>query len=68
LEARPVLGTEARERFVSGRTDRDVIGMPEDAVGAERHDNGGILLLEDARDRCDNVIEGNIGDATVRQA
>ncbi len=67
LEARPALGTEARKRFVSGCTDRDVVGVPEDTVGAERHDNGGILLRKDPRDRRDNAIEGNTGDATVRQ-
>ena len=58
LEARPVLGTEVRERFVGGRTDRDVVGVPEDAVRTERDDNGGILIVEDPRDRRDNVIKG----------
>ena len=67
LEARPVAGAQAREGLVGGRTDRDVVGMSEDAVGAERDDNGGTLLVEDPRDRRDNVIEGNLGDAAVRQ-
>ena len=67
LEARPVLGTESREGFVGGCTDRNVVGVPEDAVGTERDDNGGLLLLEDPRDRRDNLLEGNFGDAAVRQ-
>ena len=68
LEAGPVAGTQSREGFVGGSTDRDVVGMSEDAVGAERDDNGGILLVEDPRDRQDDVIERNLRDATVRQA
>ena len=67
LEPGPVQRTQPRERFVGGRADRDVVGMPEDAVGAERDDNSGILLLEDPRDRRDHVIEGDIRDASVRQ-
>ncbi len=67
LEARPVLGTESREGFVGGCADRDVVGVPEDAVGTECDDYGGILLVEDPSDRRDNVIEGNLCDATVRQ-
>ena len=44
-----------------------MVGVPEDAVGTERDDNGGILLVEDPRDRRDNLLEGNFGDAAVRQ-
>lgn len=65
-ETRPVLGSQACERVVGSCTDRDVVGMPEDAVAAERHDNSG-LLLKDPRDRRDNVIEGKIRDGTIRQ-
>lgn len=36
LEARPALGMESRESFVGGCTDRDVVGVQEDAVVAER--------------------------------
>lgn len=67
LEAGPVAGAQSREGFVGGRADRDVVGMSEDAVGAERDDNRGVLLVEDPRDRRDNVLEGNLCDATVRQ-
>ena len=67
LEAGPVAGSQAREGFVGGRADRDVVGMSEDAVGAERDDNCGVLLVEDPRDRRDDVLEGNLCDATVRQ-
>jgi hypothetical protein len=48
-------------------THRDVVGMSEDAIGTERDDNRGVLLVEDPRDRRDNVLEGNLCDATVRQ-
>ena len=40
--------------------------MAEDAVGAERHDDGGMFFLEDLPDRSDNVVEGNVGDAAIR--
>ena len=66
-EAGPVLGSQACERLVRACADRDVVGMPEDAVGPERHDNGGLLLLEDARDHRDQVIERDICDATIQQ-
>ena len=66
-ETRPALGSQACERLVGSCTDSDVVGMPEDAVGAERHDNSGLLLLKDPSDRRDNVIEGKIRDATIRQ-
>lgn len=66
-ETRPAPGSQACERLVGSCTDSDVVGMPEDAVGAERHDNSGLLLLKDPRDRRDNVIEGKIRDATIRQ-
>ena len=67
LEPGPVLGSKAREGLVGGCTDGDVVGMPEDAIGAERHDNSGVLLVEDPRDCGDNLVEGDIGDAAVRQ-
>ena len=58
----------ARERLVGGRTDRDVVGMAEDAVGAERDDNGRILLLEDPRDRVTSSSKGTSATPSVRQA
>ena len=67
LEAGPAAGAQSRKGFVGGRTDRDVVGMSEDAVGTERHNNRGVLLGEDPRHRRDNVLEGNLCDATVRQ-
>lgn len=67
LEAGPVAGAQSREGFVGGRADRDVVGMSEDAVGAERDDDEGVLLVEDPRDRRDNLLEGGLGDAAVRQ-
>ena len=66
LEAGPVASAQAGEGFVGGGTDRDVVGMSEDAVGAERDDDHGILLVENPRYRRHNIIEGNIRDAPVR--
>ena len=66
LEPRTVLRAQSSERLVGGCTDRDVIRMSEDAVDPERHDNRGILLLKDPRNRRDKLVEGNIGDAAVR--
>ena len=67
LEAGPARGAQAREGFVGGCADRDVVGMAEDPVGAERDDNGGILLVEDPSDRRDDVVEGSFRDPTVGQ-
>jgi hypothetical protein len=68
LEAGPVVGPETREGLVGGRTDRDVIGVPEDAVGTQRDDHVGPLLVENLRDRRHHVLEGHLGHAPVRQA
>ena len=37
----------------------------EDAVGAERDDYGGILVVEDPRKPCDDIVEGNLRDTAV---
>lgn len=67
LEPRPVLGTKTREGFVGGCTDRDVAWVPEDAVGAERAHYGGILVVEDPHQHCDDIVERRLRDAAVRQ-
>jgi hypothetical protein len=66
LEPGTVSRTQSSERLVGGGTDRDVIWVPEDAVRAERHDNSGILLFQDLRNRADELAEGNLGNAAVR--
>jgi hypothetical protein len=53
--------------LVGGRADRDVVGMAEDAVGAERDDNSGIFLLKDPHHHCDQFIKGDVRDPSVRQ-
>ena len=66
-EPRSGLGAQTLERRVGGRADRDVVGMSEDAVGAERHDDSGLLLRKNPLDRTDDVLEGNVGNPAVRQ-
>ena len=56
-----------RERLVGGRADRDVVGVPEDAVGAERDDDRRVLLVQDLTDRRDDLLERHLGHPAVRQ-
>lgn len=67
LETRSARRTQQGEGGIGRSTDREVIRVAEDPVGPEGDDDGGVLFIEDGRDRRDQFVERYLCHPSVRQ-